>query len=78
MTRTLVISDKLYAWLETTAQKRHLNTIEELLEVWKADEDNIRERVEIVKQIDTLRERLFAKYGETPDSTELIQEDRTR
>lgn len=35
-------------------------------------------RSDVVSQIDDLRERLFAKYGEMPDSVELLREDRDR
>ena len=34
------------------------------------------QRLDAVTRIDGLRERLFAKYGEMPDSTDLIREDR--
>lgn len=35
-------------------------------------------RKDVVRRIDELRERLFAKYGEMLDSVELIREDRAR
>lgn len=36
------------------------------------------QRREAVGRIDALREQLFAKYGEMPDSVELLREDRAR
>lgn len=35
-------------------------------------------KTEIVKQIDNLRQKINAKYGEFPDSIDLLQEDRIR
>ncbi len=35
-------------------------------------------RNEAVQQINALRERLFDVYGEMPDSTDLIRDDRAR
>jgi hypothetical protein len=78
MSQTLTISDTLYEQLETTARMRGLESIEQLLEVWQAHEDELRQRRETVRRIDTLRERLFTTYGEMPDSAALIREDRAR
>jgi hypothetical protein len=78
MGRSLTISDTLYAWLEAEAQNRGLSTIEDLLEQWRALEHDLRQRQETVRKIDALRERLFAKYGEMPDSVVLLREDRAR
>ncbi|HET8631496.1 MAG TPA: DUF433 domain-containing protein [Thermomicrobiales bacterium] len=36
------------------------------------------QRRETVQRIDALREELFARYGEMPDSTTLVREDRER
>lgn len=46
--------------------------------MWQACEDELRHRQEAVAQIDALRERLLVTYGEFPDSTELVREDRAR
>ena len=82
MSRTLVISDNLYRQLESISQLRGLSSIEELLkesvEVWQAKTDDLQERAEIVQRIDALREQLYSRYGEQPDSTELIRADRDR
>ncbi len=77
MSRTLTISDDLYTRLEKEAQIRGLN-IERLIEAWERSEANLLQRQEVVREIDGLREHLFSKYGEMPDSSELIQEDRAR
>ncbi len=45
----------------------------------ESDIDNPNElyqRQETVRRVDALREQIFAKYGEMPDSTALIREDR--
>ena len=77
MSRTLTISDELYARLEKEAHIRGLS-IEHLIEEWERNEANLLQRKDVVRQIDSLRGHLFSKYGEMPDSTELIREDRTR
>jgi len=76
MSRILKISDELYACLEAEARLRGFDSIEQLLEQWQAPENF--QRKEVVRQIDDLRERLFVKYGEMPDSVELLREDRAR
>ncbi len=78
MSQTLTVSDILYKRLETTARMLGVTDIERLLELWQAREDELRQRRETVRRIDTLRERLFAIYGEMPDSVALIREDRAR
>ncbi len=77
MSQVLTIPDALYKQLEATARMRGLS-IEQLLEMWQSKENEIRQRQEAVHRIDTLRERLFATYGEMPDSAALIREDRER
>ena len=78
MSRTVTISDALYARLEQTAHARGFSSIAQLLEVWQAHEDTLRHRQEAVARIDALRERLFATYGVFPDSTADVREDRAR
>ena len=78
MSRTLTISDDLYARLETEARARRLTTVEQLLEEWDRREVDLSLREEAVRGIDRLRDRLLAKYGQMPDSTELLREDRAR
>jgi hypothetical protein len=76
MSRTLTISDELFARLEASARQRGLAGVEQLLEEWQAHAEDRSRRVEVVKRIDALRDRLFATYGEMPDSVALIREDR--
>lgn len=78
MSQTLTVSDDLYARLEQTAQQRGLPRVEDLLEIWQTTEDERNRRREVVQRIDDLRERLFATYGEMPDSCDLLREDRER
>ena len=78
MSRTLTISDGLYDRLEASAHMHGMTSIEQLLEAWQAREDELVRRQEVVRQIDALRERLFATYGELPDSVAFIREDRER
>ena len=75
MDRSLTIPDVLYEKLEDSASRRSLEDIKQLLEEWQAIEKEHQSRNEAVQQIATLRERLHAKYGGTPDSTEAISED---
>jgi hypothetical protein len=78
MSKILTVSDELYGRLEAAARLRGLTTVEELLEVWQANEEERRRRVQAVERIDALRTRLFASYGEMQDSVGLIREDRAR
>jgi predicted CopG family antitoxin len=78
MSRTITISDELYARLEKEARARGLNNIELLLEEREQREADLSERQSAVKRIDELRDRLFSKYGEMPDSVELLRADRNR
>jgi predicted CopG family antitoxin len=78
MSRTITISDDLYARLEAEARMRGLGSIEQLLETLHESEAESLRRREVVREIDELRARLAAKYGQLPDSTELLREDRAR
>jgi predicted CopG family antitoxin len=78
MSRTLTISDELYERLESEARDRGLKSVEELLDQLQSLESNISHRRAVVREIDLLRERLFARYGQMPDSVELLREDRAR
>jgi predicted CopG family antitoxin len=78
MSRTITISDELYDRLEAEARARGLNNIERLLEEREQSESDLNERPRVVKRIDDLRERLFVKYGEMPDSVELLRADPNR
>lgn len=78
MSQTLTIPDVLYVQLETTVRMRGLKSIEQLLELWQSKENELHQRQEAVRRVDALRERVFAKYGEMPDSAALIREDRER
>ena len=78
MSQNLEISDTLYNRLEQAARQRGYSSIEQLLEAWQAFDEERQQRQRIVQQIDQVRERMFATYGELPDSVELIREDRAR
>jgi hypothetical protein len=78
MNRTIAISEELYARLESEAQSRGLRDIEGLLEEWERGETERLRREQIVKEIDSLRDRLHRMHGEMPDSTDCIREDRER
>ena len=78
MSRTLTISDELYDRLDSEARSRGLRSIENLLDEWGRSQEDLRQRRDAVKKIDDLRENLFAKYGQMPDSTALVREDRAR
>ena len=82
MSRNLTISDDLYVQLESISQAQGFDSIEKLieqtLEVWQDKDDDLAKRQEVVQRINLLREQLLAKYGEQPDSTDLIRADRER
>jgi len=78
MSRTLTISERLYQRLEAEAEARGLENVEQLLEERASNGSDFSGRRAAVDDIDRLRNRLFTKYGEKPDSTNLIREDRAR
>ena len=78
MSRTLTIAAELYERLEAEARARGLESVEQLLEELGRDGTDLAQRRETVRRIDNLRERLFARQGEMPDSVELVREDRAR
>ena len=78
MSRTLTISDELYERLEAEARSRGFTTVEELLEGLQTLEADVARREEVVREIDRLREGLFTRYGQMPDSVALVREDRAR
>lgn len=78
MSKTLTLPNELYDRLEKTAQQQGFENVEELLEAWQTEADEREQKQRAVDEIDALREKLFLKYGEMPDSAELLREDRER
>jgi hypothetical protein len=78
MSRTVILSDQLFDRLQAEARDRGLSSVEQLLEEFAVQEPALEQRREAVDRIHALREGLRAKFGEMPDSTELIREDRLR
>ena len=78
MGKTLSLPDDLYDRLENVARQKGLKSIEQLLESLQIAEDNLLERRETVDKVDALRNRLFQRYGQMPDSVDLMREDRAR
>jgi hypothetical protein len=78
MSQVITLSDSLYARLQAEARSRGLSSVEQLIEDWQADGAHFRRRRQVVSQIDALRKRLQATYGEMPDSVDLIRSDRAR
>lgn len=78
MSRTLTITDELYERLEAKARRRGLDSVESLLDEVGQEGANLSQRGEAVRRVAGLRARLFARYGEMPDSVELLLEDRAR
>ena len=76
MDHIFTISETLYLKLQHYLQLYNLNSIEQLLEVWLTAEEEKCLRQETVRQIDTFRQTLFQRYGQMPDSTELLQTER--
>jgi hypothetical protein len=78
MSRILTVSDDLYARLETAARQHGFASVEQLLERWESQEQERACRAQVVEQVHALRAQLLATYGEMPDSTLLIRQDRER
>ena len=77
MSKTITVSDELYAALERAAQQRGLSSVEQFLEFWQTD-PVARQRWEAVERVNRIFEEMSAKYGMMPDSVELLREDRAR
>lgn len=78
MSQTLVISDELYHRLSDAARWRGLQHVEQLLEAWQAHDDELAKRRQAVAQADQVRHQLALRYGQQPDSVELLRTDRER
>jgi hypothetical protein len=48
MNRTITVSETLYERLEAEARRRGINSVEELLEVWQEQQDDVKQRHEVV------------------------------
>lgn len=77
MSRTLVISDQLFERLDRAARTEGLGSVEDLL-ARMSEPSTGDDRRDAVERIRALRMRLQRKYGEMPDSTDLIRADRDR
>jgi len=81
MSQTLTISADLYNRLHLGAQHLGVSVeqlIERLFEEWEHLDSELKRRDEAVGRIVSFRERMREKYGEMPDSAELIRADRER
>ena len=86
MSRTVTLPDSVYERLEAAARDRGLESIEQLLEQWPLhsdepsplSEEELRQRQELVDEIDAIREEALTACGIMADSVELIREDRER
>jgi predicted CopG family antitoxin len=78
MSRTLTIPDELYERLAAEAHARGLDSVERLLDELGRNGVDLHQRSATVSEIDSMRERLYARYGEMPDSVELVRADRAR
>lgn len=76
MSRTLTVSDAAYDHLAALARQSGLPSVEEWLE--QRQKLDVRAREVAIDRIADLQARLAATYGEMPDSTPLITEDRAR
>lgn len=74
MTRTLSISDLLLARLEAAAQRRGLNSVEQLLETWQAGEEELAHFHTLAErwQQDTAHHSNVAKRALHPAYQEII------
>ena len=80
MSRTITIADDLYERLDAAARARGLS-IDQLLRSWPADDQAAARQnhgADALERVAVLVDELSRRYGEMPDSTELIREDRAR
>jgi predicted CopG family antitoxin len=78
MSQTVTVSNSVYEWLQAEAEQRGLSSVEELLEAWKIEDDELQKRREVGERILALRERIAATHPNQTDSVDLIREDRDR
>jgi len=76
MSVTLTISEKTYEKLKSIASSKGFEDVGKFLDEW--EEIEAANRREVVGDIRAFRKKMEEKYGEMPDSTELIREDRMR
>lgn len=75
MSQTLSIPEDLYERLENTARLRGLS-IEKLLEEWAQRDAELKRRAAVGQRVNSIYERMKAKYGVMSDSADLIRADR--
>jgi 2-oxo-4-hydroxy-4-carboxy--5-ureidoimidazoline (OHCU) decarboxylase len=80
MSRTVMLPESLYSWLEAEAKRRQLGSVDSLIEqlLEQVKEEEKHERDEAIRRIFDLHNKMAAKYGLVQDSVELIREDRAR
>ncbi|MCR4316266.1 MAG: hypothetical protein NUW37_07960 [Planctomycetes bacterium] len=78
MSQRLIFEDGVFERLEELARERGFESVEELvLELLPLKSGEV-DPNELVSSIDEIRKNLLDKYGEFPDSTEILREDRDR
>jgi hypothetical protein len=86
MSRPVALSDSAYERLNATARGQGPESVEQFLEQWPIhtvedspfSEEDLRQRQDLVDEIDAIRAEAEAACGVMPDSVELIREDRER
>ncbi len=76
MSVTLTISEKTYKKLQSEAERKGFQNVEQFLEKWEVE--NSDNRYEVVERIKEFQKRMREKYGVMPNSVDLIREDRNR
>jgi hypothetical protein len=77
VSHTLILPDQVYSRLTEIAAERGLTSVEQLLTTFTATESAC-QRSAAVRRVDELRTELAGRYGQMPDSVDLIREDRAR
>ena len=81
MSKTITVSDETYQNLEQLASLRGFESVEQLLEEDEQLNERRKElarRRELGRKMKELREKIYREHGVTPDSTQLLREDRER
>jgi len=76
MSVTLTISEKTYKKLQSEAERKGFQNVEEFLEKLELEEND--NRREVVYGIIEFQKKMREKYGIMPNSVDLIREDRNR
>lgn len=74
---TMVISDRLYQQLAETARGYNLQTVEQLLEMWLQQENELRQRRQVeMRRMKELAQQVASNWSSPHLGTEILENQR--